>query len=122
MDRRNFLGKLGIVALVPALATLTGSSNILQHINYNGELGSRLYVNFKNPTIGDSLKIFIPFRGRFRGIRGLNPGDSLISVSGEDGILVSDTDVEAESELIIEVLDFPKKTKVLEAVVVMEKI
>ncbi len=121
MDRRNFLGKLGVVALVPALASVTGFSN-LPFTNYNGDLGSRLYVNFKNPTIGDTLKVFIPFRGKFRGIRGLVLEDSLISVSGENGILVSDAEVEAESEIIIEVLDISKSTKILEAVIIMERI
>ncbi len=121
MDRRGFLTKLSVVAAVPVLASVVGF-NPLQHTTYNGELGSRLYVKFNNPKLGDKVKVFIPFRGQFRGIRGLDPGDSILSVSGERGILVTDQIVESESEIDISILDMPKNTKVLEGVIVMEKL
>ena len=121
MNRRGFLTKLGIVAAVPLLASVGGFSP-LQSTTYNGDLGSRLYVNFKNPKIEDEVKVFIPFRGRFRGIRGMNPVDSIISVKGEEGILVTDQIVEPESKIIVSVVDCPERCKVLEVVVMMEKV
>ncbi len=122
MDRRGFLVKLGIVAAVPLLASAGGFNTLGNTTTYNGDLGSRLYVNFTNPKVDDKVKVFIPFRGRFRGIRGLNPVDSIISVKGEEGILVTDQVVEPESEIIVSVVDCPERCKVLEAVVMMEKI
>ncbi len=121
LDRRNFLAKLGIVVPALAIAGTTGFS-IMQPTTYNGELGSRLYVNFENPKVGNYSKVFIPFKGRYRGIRSIVPVDSEVSISIDRGILSINDTVESESEITVTILDCTRGIKELEVVIVMEKV
>lgn len=118
MDRREFLKRSGLVA-IPVAVGVMGLSPLASS---SAEAApTTLYVNFTDPVAGSGITVPIPFTGRFKRFEAVLPEEAGLVAMANGTQLVEGMAVAKGSLITVRVLECPKTTKTLEALLVMER-